>query len=264
MTTPKLNLIDTNNHARIKFETDPFALRALFERAFRDPEPMIYVFDGRDAKASRRAIFPGYKVGRTAAPDNFYRQLDIFRELLLHTNKVQVRVDGREADDVIATLVRSHPTQKFLIESNDGDFMRLVNENVAVSCPTIKDVPPHEIRLYKTLQGDGSDKIPGVRLFGKKSWEALTVQGKLDWYGVMETLEGLDHLDDATKFTMPEGDFNLSKNQVIWCNENWRLIKAFWTVVDFQDVPAEDIAKGTRVGKPNYQRADELLREMLI
>lgn len=261
---PKINLVDTNNYARIKFETDAFALRSLFEHAFRDPEPYIFVFDGRNAKASRRAIFPGYKVGRTPAPSNFYKQLELFQELLMYTNKVQLRVDGYEADDVIATIVRNSPETEFLIHSNDGDFMTLVNDRVRVSTPTIKDVAPNEIRLYKTLKGDGSDKIPGVRLFGPKSWAGLTPQGKLDWYKLLETLEGLDPLDADAKFEMPEGEFNLTKLQTQWVIDNWRSVRAFWLVVNFQTVPQEELSKNMKVGTPRYDLGNNLLTELLL
>ena len=262
--TQKINLVDKNNYARIKFETDAFALRSLFEHAFRDPEPYIFIFDGRNAKASRRAIFPDYKVGRPPAPSNFYKQLELFQELLRYTNKVQLKVDGYEADDVIASLVRSNPAQEFLIHSNDGDFMRLVSDRVRVSTPTIKDVPPNEIRLYKTLKGDSSDKVPGVRLFGPKSWAGLTPEMKLNWYRVMETLEGLDPSDPEAKFELPSADLNLTKLQQAWVQENWKLVRAFWLVVDFLTVPADLITAGMKVGVPNYDLGNNLLKELLL
>lgn len=261
---PKINIVDTNNYARIKFETDAFALRSLFEHSFRDPEPYIFVFDGRNAKASRREIFPGYKVGRVGAPDNFYRQLELFQELLMYTNKVQLKVDNYEADDVIYSMVNNHPELEFLIHSNDGDFMRLVNDRVSVSTPTIKDVPPAEIRLYKTLKGDQSDKVPGIRLFGDKAWQSLTFDHKQEWLKILRKLEALDPLNKEVNFTLPEIDYGLSKSQTLWVNENWRLLRAFWFVVDFQDVPSELMGKNTKVGTPRYELGDSLLKELLL
>lgn len=261
-----IHLVDCNNIVRIRFEKDGYALRNLFEWAFRDPEPHIFVFDGRNAKAARRAIFPGYKVGRTPAPDNFYRQLELFMELLQYTNKVQLRVPDHEADDAIASMIFNNPGTTFKVHSNDGDFMRLVNENVSVTTPTIKDVPPHEIRLYKTLQGDGSDKIPGVRLFGKKSWEALNDDGKANWYKLLAHLESLDpnKTDEELKFQIGTGGLNLTEKQQAWLIENWRLVRSFWLVVDFIKVPADLLAKSMTVGTPRYALGDSLLKELLL
>lgn len=261
-----INLVDCNNIVRIRFEKDGYALRNLFEWAFRDAEPHIFIFDGKNAKFSRRTIFPGYKVGRTPAPDNFYKQLDIFRELLQYTNKLQMKVPNFEADDVIATIVQNAPGTKFRIHSNDGDFMRLVNENVEVTTPTIKDVPAHEIRLYKTLCGDGSDKVPGVRLFGPKSWGASTPEIKNNWYAVLEYLAGLDPLKSDTDLDLKlaTGGLNLTEKQQEWLVENWRLIRSFWLVVDFLKVPSESISENTIIGQPRYALADGLLKELFL
>lgn len=264
-TMSKVNLVDCNNIVRIRFEKDGYALRNLFEWAFRDPEPHIFIFDGRNAKKARRDIFPGYKVGRPPAPDNFYKQLDIFQELLMHTNKVQMKVDNYEADDVIATLVNGKPDGEFLIHSNDGDFMRLCGERVQVTTPTIKDVPPNEIRLYKTLKGDGSDKIPGVRLFGPKSWTDLTPDGKAKWTRLLESWAKIDpkHAEDFSPYFDPAG-LNLTSKQHDWVMENWALVRSFWLVVDFLEVPNEAIVSSIKVGKPNYALADSLLKELFL
>jgi hypothetical protein len=142
--------------------------------------------------------------------------------------------------------------------------MRLVNDRVRVTTPTIKDVPPNEIRLYKTLKGDGSDKIPGVRLFGTKAWEGLTPEAKLNWYRVMEVLEGLDPLDEKAKFLVPDVDLGLTKLQTQWVQDNWRLVRAFWLVVDFMRVPQELLSKNMKVGAPRYDLGNSLLSELLL
>ncbi len=259
-----INLVDCNNVVRKRFEKDGYALRNLFEWAFRDPEPHIFVFDGQNAKATRRAIFPDYKVGRTPAPDNFYKQLDIFRELLQYTNKVQMKVPKFEADDAIYSMVVGNPTGKFRIHSNDGDFTRLVNENVSVTEQTIRDVKPEELRLYKTLVGDGSDKVPGVRLFGPKSWATATESQKSNWYTLLHYLESLDPLksDKDLGFLGVQGDLNITEKQREWTHENWRLVRSFWLVVDFMDVPMELMAQNMIVGTPRYALGDSLLKEL--
>jgi len=79
-----------------------------------------------------------------------------------------IRVKGWEADDVIATLVRSEPNEQFIIESTDVDFMQLPNVRIAREKPA--PVEPQYMRLYKTLVGDPSDNIGGLKGFGKGAW----------------------------------------------------------------------------------------------
>ena len=258
----EIHIVDTNNKLRRQFEKDGLALRNMFEWAWHEPSPIIFVFDGRNSKESRRAIYPGYKADRDPAPDNFYKQLDIFRELLAYTNKVRVRCDGHEADDVIAQMIANNPQRKFLVHTTDGDFMRLVNENVRVTDPSIKEVKPMWIRLYKAIVGDTSDKVPGVRLFGKKSWAKLEEGQMHEWVCFLNYLEVC--LDQQTKPLMALGNLGLSATQQAWVSENWQLLVAFWRVVDFIPVSAEIITKGTVVGEPRYHLADALLKELFL
>ena len=53
MGSKMLDLYDTNNWARIKFETDTsgLPLRTLFHLAFYAPQPAVFFFDGFNAKA---------------------------------------------------------------------------------------------------------------------------------------------------------------------------------------------------------------------
>ena len=69
---------------------------------------------------------------------------------------------------------------KVFIVSSDKDFLQLVNENVIVYRPMEKEyytdqtirekykMPPHNFILYKTLLGDNSDKVKGVKGLGEK------------------------------------------------------------------------------------------------
>jgi 5'-3' exonuclease len=69
---------------------------------------------------------------------------------------------------------------KLTIISADKDFLQLVNDNITVYSPIIKEsytpktvkdkfgLPPYNFILYKTLMGDNSDKIEGVPGLGPK------------------------------------------------------------------------------------------------
>lgn len=247
-------LFDCNNYVRRRHEVDTsgLVLRNLFNEAFHSPNPIIYVFDGKNSKASRKALYPEYKANRIPAPDAFYATLGMFKELMGHTNKISLEIEGYEADDVIATLVRNNPGTIMKIFSNDGDFMQLCNDFVTMSDPKLPKISMEDIRLYKTLVGDKSDNIKGINKFGEVGFLKLTAEQKALW--------GL-WLDEQTiAGELSAEALGLSKSQFTWFSENKPLIRAYWQIVNFIKVPAELIAKNMKVGKPNLELANELLK----
>ena len=74
---------------------------------------------------------------------------------------------GAEADDIIATLVKTYPNEKVMIISGDKDFIQLQKySNVSQYCPILKkhvngEDPNDYIRVH-ILKGDASDGVPNV------------------------------------------------------------------------------------------------------
>jgi DNA polymerase-1 len=88
-----------------------------------------------------------------------------------------------EADDIIAymsSIIPNKPEDKVFIVSSDKDFLQLVNENVIVYRPMEKEfyteqairdkyhMDPKNFIIHKTLLGDNSDKVKGVKGLGEK------------------------------------------------------------------------------------------------
>lgn len=136
----------------------------------------IWCWDGAGAKKRRQAIFPAYKSKRLPHPDNIWPMVNLLREGLAFTPSVQITVPTYEADDVIATIVRAYPVTNKHIRSQDRDLSQLFDGHTSADFTT--ELPPDDVRLYKTLVGDASDNIPGVKLFGQKGWAQLTPQTK--------------------------------------------------------------------------------------
>ena len=252
-----LNIYDANNYARIEFEVDPtgLPLRRLFSKAFFDNQPGIYVFDGKGHKALRLAQYPEYKSKRKPPPDNFYVMLGFYKELLTHTNKVIVEVPGYEADDVIATLAKKHTTLDITIVSTDRDFCALETDLVKIPNANLKGVERGDVRLYKTLCGDTSDSIGGIRLFGDKAWAALTADDKEYWQFVLRNRD-LENADYA----------RLGLHRELFCNwvaQHHKLLQTYWDIVGFYEVSDELISKHTTVGVPNYPLAESKLKDLL-
>jgi 5'-3' exonuclease len=94
-----------------------------------------------------------------------------------------VSMNKVEADDIIAYLSNILSTKhdsKVFIVSNDQDFIQLVDDKITVYRPAEKEfytkdmiksnygVLAENFILYKTLLGDQSDKVGGIKGLGKK------------------------------------------------------------------------------------------------
>ncbi|MBR57306.1 MAG: DNA polymerase I [Myxococcales bacterium] len=148
-----------------------------------DPEYMAVVFD-TGAPTFRVDMYPEYKANRPPAPERLIPQFDDIHEVVDAFGLPRIALDGYEADDIIATLVRETREEghsPVLVISGDKDLLQLVDSNVYM-WDTMKDViydeagaqqkmgvRPDQIPDYLGLVGDSSDNIPGVTGIGAKS-----------------------------------------------------------------------------------------------
>ena len=162
-----------------------------------NPTQVYVVFDGAGSANNRKNLIPEYKSGRDlqritnweafddlddehdAKVDQMVRIIQYLKALPVKT----VTIDKVEADDIIAYLsevIPQGPKDKAFIVSSDKDFIQLVSEKVIVYRPIEKEyyteetvvekfsISPKNFILYKTLLGDNSDKIKGVKGLGQK------------------------------------------------------------------------------------------------
>ena len=162
-----------------------------------NPTQVYVVFDGAGSANNRKNLIPEYKSGRDlqritnweafddiedehdAKIDQMVRIIQYLKTLPVKT----VSIDKVEADDIIAYLsgiIPKDPKDKAFIVSSDKDFIQLVSDNVIVYRPIEKNyytketvvekfnISPKNFILYKTLLGDSSDKIKGVKGLGQK------------------------------------------------------------------------------------------------
>lgn len=161
------------------------------------PDRCVVVFDGKGGSLKRRKIYPEYKNHRRTKVrlNRIYDNLPLEEETLNLEKQLQrlvvyltclpvniIALDNVEADDTIAFLALDHFKEwNSTIMSSDKDFLQVVNDNVKVWSPTKKKVyGPHDVLeeyginsnnfiLYRTLTGDDSDNVPGVRGCGLKT-----------------------------------------------------------------------------------------------
>ncbi len=256
-----IEIFDSNNFVRRVHEKDTsgLALRNLFTNAYHNVNPVIYVFDGLDGKAARRKIFPEYKSKRKKASDAFYITLELFKLLVMNTNKTMICIPGWEADDVIATMIKTGSFQglKAQIWSNDADFLALCGENVTMTdvSQKLKDIPPEHIRLYKALCGDPTDDIPGIPNYGPAAFRGGMAKGAFpNWYVALEKRD-LGHFTAA--------DLHVTDSHYLWLQGNFDKILSYWDIINFIDVPKDLIDFHTKVGTPNLAAANAILKTVM-
>lgn len=166
------------------------------------PEAVIVAWDAR-GKTFRHEEFREYKAQRKPMPDLLSEQWPYFEELSEAFGFINLKIEGYEADDVLATLARQADAEgrETMVMTGDRDALQLVSEHVRVMANTrgitevkIYDpaavqerygIPPLLVPDLIGLKGDTSDNIPGVPGIGEKTAAQLlqdfgTVEGVLE------------------------------------------------------------------------------------
>ncbi len=203
MATSKLLLLDGHSLAYRAFYALPvenfstttgqptnavFGFTSMLINVLRDEKPthVVVAFDV-SRKTFRSESFPEYKANRASSPTEFAGQVDLVREVLAALGIPVVSVDGFEADDIIATLVRQSEDRNMSvgIVTGDRDAFQLVSDRVTVLYPKkgVSDLArmtptaveekygltPLQYPDYAALRGDPSDNLPGIPGVGEKT-----------------------------------------------------------------------------------------------
>lgn len=177
---------------------------------FPDPYPvssLAVAFD-RGRPLRRRAILPGYQLGREGDPnfmDNeplIIAAIEQFCDLAQALPVTILQGDNTEADDLVAAHIAQSAAARARIASTDRDFLQLVDDRVSIYAPvkravidatnfaemtaprTSGDWPvlfPRERYLdYRVASGDASDNIPGIPGVGAVTAARLVALAPLD------------------------------------------------------------------------------------
>jgi len=171
--------------------------------------PTVVAWDA--GTSGRTDVYPEYKAQRRSRPDLLREQWPAFEPLVAAFGYANVRLEGFEADDVIATLAQRAIDERIpvAIVTGDRDAFQLVDEDGYVTVmatargitettrydrPTVHErygIDPELIPDFYGLKGDTSDNIPGVPGIGEKTAAEL-----LQRFGSLE--EVLDHVDQIS------------------------------------------------------------------
>ena len=171
------------------------------------PDYAAVAFDLK-APTFRHELYPEYKAGRHATPDDLISQFPDAKECIKLLGISVLELAGYEADDIQGTIAKmahhSDDTEAYVL-SGDRDLLQLIDDKVTVLLATNSDtkkmqaaefsaeygIAPDSFVDMKALMGDSSDNIPGVAGIGKKTAATLISS--------FQTLEGIyESIDDKS------------------------------------------------------------------
>ena len=226
--------------------------------------PTVVAWDA--GSSGRTEVYTEYKAQRRSRPDLLKQQWPAMEPLVEAFGYSNVKIDGYEADDVIASLVEhalhAEPPVPVMIVTGDRDAFQLIDADGLVKVMATSrgitetkiydrqavidryGIAPELIPDFYGLKGDTSDNIPGVPGIGDKTASEL-----IQTYGGLEdVLANIDEIKGAKRKQ------NLTEHA-----QDARVSKQLATVqrdvaVDF-DIAAESLRE------PDRSRVREVFRE---
>lgn len=147
------------------------------------PTYILVAFD--KGKTFRHEKYNEYKAGRIEMPDELRLQFPIAKKLLELMGIKYYEIENYEADDIIGTFSKFCDNTKYTgtIISSDKDLLQLITDSVDIKLLKSKDyirynpesfyeeykIKPINIIDLKSLMGDSSDNIKGVKGIGEKT-----------------------------------------------------------------------------------------------
>ena len=239
----KILLLDGMNlihRSRNSFSKGDHALTYSFFRSFK---PLIekfkadrayFVLEGQPHHRSE--TYADYKSNRPSQPDSFWRQQIEILEVMKSLPVIQIRHPDHECDDVIANLAKFHSQlgNEVVIISSDSDFIQLFDsldpDKIFLYHPIKKEFiskPDYVYLDWKSLRGDVSDNIPGLKGVGDKTASKILSDPRL----MKEILEDPD------------------KRAIFERNKS--LIRFHW----FDDLTDDLLSEGAEVAYPTFSLA---------
>ena len=227
------------------------------------PKATVVVWDA--GSSGRKEVYSEYKAQRSSRPDLLREQWPHLEPLVSAFGYRNLKVDGYEADDVIASIAeqakRSDPPIEVMVVTGDRDAYQLVDDDVRIMTTSrgITDtrvydrdgvierygIPPELVPDFIGLKGDTSDNIPGVPGIGDK-----TAADLLQRFGSLEAvLDNVDQISGAKR-----------KENLINHADDARISKHLATAK--RDIPLDGLDVAEYVSEPpDRSRLREVFRE---
>src|SRR5688572_31704560 len=189
-------------------------------------KPTLVVWDA--GMSGRKEVYEEYKAQRDSKPDLLAEQWPHMQPLVDAFGYENVRVEGYEADDVIATIAHRAREEGYevMVVTGDRDLFQLIEPGVRVMATSrgitetkVYDrdavidrygIAPELIPDFVGLKGDTSDNIPGVPGIGEKTASQLLQEhGSLE--GVLGNIDRISGAKRKENLTNHAEDARVSK-----------------------------------------------------
>ena len=150
---------------------------------------IVVFWDGKENTHPRTKFYPEYKLNRrlkkksTDELQSYARQKLRVQEYLEELYVRQSTFDLCEADDCIGYYIEESKNEEIIILTSDRDLLQLISDHVSIHILSLNKIfkngdkvplngiyiPPCNVRVVKTICGDSSDNIYGIKMVGVKS-----------------------------------------------------------------------------------------------
>lgn len=150
---------------------------------------VVVFWDGKENTHPRLKLYPDYKLNRRLKnkseddEQSYGRQKLRTQEYLEELYIRQATFDKCEADDCLGYYCEKSKDEEIIILTSDRDLLQLISSKVSLHIISLSklfkygdkvplngvNIPSSNVRLVKTICGDSSDNIYGIKMVGIKS-----------------------------------------------------------------------------------------------
>ena len=183
---------------------------------------VVVFWDGENNTKPRLEIYPEYKLNRRLKSrknedlESYAKQKLRVQEYLEELYVRQATFKWCEADDCMAYYCEKSKEEDIIILTSDRDLLQLISNKVSLHIISLNKlfkhgekvplngvyIPSENVRVVKTICGDSSDNIYGIKMVGVKSLVKIKpeiLEEKVTLEEVIETLKSKEKLNVKEK-----------------------------------------------------------------
>ena len=183
---------------------------------------IVVFWDGEDNTKPRLELYPDYKLNRRLKPkpqddlQSYAKQKLRVQEYLEELYVRQATFKWCEADDCIAHYTKKAQKENIIILTSDRDLLQLIGKNVSVHIISLNklfkygekvplngvNIPSSNVRVVKTICGDSSDNIYGIKMVGVKSLVKIKpeiLEEKVSLEDILKTIQSKKKINKKEK-----------------------------------------------------------------
>tara|TARA_R110002051_G_scaffold164364_1_gene235426 strand:+ start:2023 stop:3030 length:1008 start_codon:yes stop_codon:yes gene_type:complete len=183
---------------------------------------VVVFWDGEENTHPRLKLYPDYKLNRRLKKkseddlQSYAKQKLRIQEYLEELYVRQATFKLCEADDCIGYYCKESQDEEIIIITSDRDLLQLISSHVSLHVISLNrlfklgdkvplngvNIPSNNVRVVKTICGDSSDNIYGIKMVGIKSLIKIKpeiLEEKVTLENIIETIKVKDKITKKEK-----------------------------------------------------------------